>query len=497
MSTITCPPQAEEEALVHVAPRSSALAHQLIGLLHQTLVLAEQETHLSTRTARHRGCPARVTWPHLALALLLGVLQGARHLSTIWRRLSVETIGPFAPVQVTYEAVRKRLLTQGVAALQQVFEQVTRGLGQLSQHPSACTLAPFASQIVALDESTLDRLRRLTDALREVPNGDPHLLPGKLACLFDIRTQRLVRVQFRADVLAACNTALLLLLEGLAPGTLLLADLGYFSFPWFDYLTGQGYYWVSRLKDNVSYDLVEVFAYDDATSLLDTVIWLGKYRANRAAYPVRLICFTVGGTRYRYLTNVLSPTQLSMQDIARLYARRWDIEMAFNLLKSELGLHLWWGARPELVLVQLWVALILAQLLYGLQMHVALHAQVEPCEVSMPLLLELLDLTPAHPTPMLDFLLTKGRILGLIRPSRRLAVTITVPPIEPHMRCEPPPSAHPPMRHARYAPPKTPPRSTPFLSPFLTQLLMEWSAMRLRHAGFINALCPVDQSGGG
>lgn len=84
------------------------------------------------------------------------------------------------------------------------------------------------------------------------PNGDPHLLPGKLACLFDVRTQRLVRVQFRADVLAPCNTAILLLLDGLAPGSLLLADLGYFSFPWFDYLTGQGYFWVSRLKDQKS-----------------------------------------------------------------------------------------------------------------------------------------------------------------------------------------------------------------------------------------------------
>lgn len=470
MSTIARPSQPEEVTLVQVAPGSSSLAQQLIHLLHQVLVLAQQDTQLTTAVSRRRGRPASVSLPHLVLALLLGVLHGATHLSSIWRRLCVEAIGPFAPVQLTYEAVRKRLLTHGVTALQQVFEQVTRGLGQLSQHPSACDLAPFASQIVALDESTLDRLRRLTQDLRDLPNRDPHLLPGKLACLFDVRAQRLVRVQFRADVLAACNSALLLLLEGLAAGTLILADLGYFGFAWFDYLTGQGYFWISRLKDNVSDELLDVFAYDDTTGLLDTIIWLGKHRANQAAYPVRLVCFTLGGTRYRYLTNVLSPAELSMQDIARLYARRWDIEMAFKLLKRDLGLHLWWGARPELVLVQLWVALILAQLLYGLQMHVALRAAVEPAEVSMPILIQLLDLKPAQPTPVLDFLLEKGRVLRLIRPSRRLSVT--VPPIEPQMRCEPAPSPHPPIRHARYAPAKTPPRSTPFVSPFLTQLLI-------------------------
>ena len=127
-----------------------------------------------------------------------------------------------------------------------------------------------------------------------------------------------------------------------------------------------------------------------ASGLLDAIVWLGKYRADRAAYAVRLVCFSFHGTQYRYLTNVLDSTQLSMRDIAQLYARRWDIELAFKLLKCELGLHLWWGARPELVLIQLWLALILAQLLHALQLQVALQAEVDPFDVSLHLLVELL-----------------------------------------------------------------------------------------------------------
>ena len=462
-------PITEEVALPQLTPASPSLAQHLIALLHQVLVLSENDSRLVVPASRRRGRPATLSMHHLALALLLGVLQGAKHLTTIWRRLSLEAIGPFAPVHSTYEAVRKRLLTRGVDALRHLFEQVTLGLAHLSQHPSACSLAPFASQIVALDESTLDRLRRLTSDLRHVPNRDPHLLAGKLACLFDLRTQRLVRVHFRADVLAACNTGILLLLDGLAPGSLILADLGYFRFPWFDYLTGQGYFWVSRLKDNVSYDLLEVFAYDDATGLLDGIIGLGKHRANRAAHTARLVCFTLNGTRFRYLTNVLSPSQLSMQDLAQLYARRWDIEMAFNLLKSELGLHVWWGACPELVLAQLWIALILAQLLYGVQMHLARQAHVNPSQISMHVLIELVSMSPVGPTPVLERLVQQGRALGLIRPSRRY--TVTVPPILPHMLCHPL-QVHEATRHARYARPKDPPRLAPFISRFQTQLLI-------------------------
>lgn len=214
-----------EGYLPQIQPRSPSLAQQLVHLLQQVLVFAHQSTAVQTPGHRPRGRPPLLSLQQLYLALLIGVLRQTPHLSTIWRRLYLEDTGTFAPVQLTYEAVRKRLLSAGTTALAHLFEMVSVGLAQWSQaqQPSALSLAPFASQVVALDESTFDRLRRLTSDLRDVPTGDPHLLPGKLAGLFDVRLQRWVRVQFRADVLAFCNTGILLLLEGLAPGSLILA----------------------------------------------------------------------------------------------------------------------------------------------------------------------------------------------------------------------------------------------------------------------------------
>jgi hypothetical protein len=464
--------QAQAEGyLPQIHPRCPSLAQHLVHLLQQVLVLAQENGTLQASQSRPRGRPPLLSLQQLYLALLIGVLRQTPHLSTIWRRLYLEEIGTCAPVQVTYEAVRKRLLSAGTSALAQLFETVSAGLAQWSQaqQPSALSLAPFASQVVALDESTFDRMRRLTTDLRDLPAGDAHLIPGKLAGLFDLRLQRWVRVQFRADVLASCNTGILLLLQGLAPGSLILADLGYVSFPWFDYLTGQGYWWVSRLKDGVSYEMKEVLAYDDHSGLLDAIVWLGKYRADRAAHAGRLVCFSFQGTQYRYLTNVLDASQLSMRDIAQLYARRWDIELAFKLLKCELGLHLWWGARPELVMIQLWLALILAQLLHALQLQVALQAGVEPFDVSLHVLVEVLGMMPAGPMPIIAQLVHHGRMLGLIRPSSRL--TVVVPEIEPHMLC-PPPLLKDLVRHARYAQRNPHPRSAPFVSRFSTQLLL-------------------------
>jgi Transposase DDE domain len=457
---------------LHSSASSPSLAHQIVTLLEQVLVQSpHKDTALATSGKRPRGAPAKMPMQQLWLALLVGTIRQARHLSSIWRSLCLEDTGTFQPVHLTYEAIRKRLLAAGTRPLQQLFETVSAALASwaLTQQPSALGVAGFATEVVALDETTLDAVRRLTKEVHDLPKGDPHLLVGKLAGLFDVRLQRWVRMQFRADVLAGCNIGVLTLLTGLPTGSLILADLGYFSFPWFDYLTQQGYWWVSRLKERTSYQIKEVLAYDDQHGILDAIVWLGKYRADQAGNAVRLVLFSSGGRHYGYLTNVLDPTQLSMQDIAQVYARRWDIELAFKLLKCELGLHIWWAARPELIMIQLWVALILAQLLHALQLHVAMQAEVEPFDVSLQVLVDLLGTLPAGPTPVLDRLIEQGRFLGLIRPSTRLH--LVVPDLEPSMRC-PVPGLHDLKRHARYAQRNGHPRTVPFVSRFLTQLLI-------------------------
>ena len=445
---------------------SSPVAHQLVAFLQ---ALLHQSPDEQTIAPRKRGHPAQVAIEHLLLAFLLAVLRGLSCVNDVWRLIAWEGVGSFPIVSVTSAAVRQRLRAAGTASLEQLLQRVNAALRQRGAATSALTLAPFATQIVALDETTLDALHRWCPDLRGLPAGCAQLLVGKLAGLFDLRAQQWLRVQFRDDVLANCKVGVLMLLECLAPGSLILADLGYFSFPWFDYLTNQGSWWVSRLRERTSYHIVHVFYQHGET--LDALIWLGAYRADRAAHLVRLVQFRQGTHLCRYLTNVTDPAKLSMLDIARLYARRWDIELAFKLLKRELGLHLWWAATPVLVLQQLLAALILAQLLHALQLEIAAQAQVDPFEVSLPILVKLLAHPPATSQPLVPLLVERGRLLGLIRPSTRLQVQAPALSLE---QLHPPPANLPTVRSARYAQRKCakrtcPPTSLPRIS---TQLLI-------------------------
>jgi hypothetical protein len=59
---------------------------------------------------------------------------------------------------------------------------------------------------------------------------------------------------------------------------LLLFDLGYFSFPWFDYLTQMPQWFVCRLREKTPYRLVHT--YYRFEGILDALVWLGSHEAS-------------------------------------------------------------------------------------------------------------------------------------------------------------------------------------------------------------------------
>ena len=222
---------------------------------------------------------------------------------------------------------------------------------------------------------------------------------------------------------------------------------GSLRFPWFDELTERQLWWISRYANHASYQVRHVLYQGDGVT--DAIVWLGTYRADRAKYPVRLVQFYQHGQLHRSLTNVLDPTQLSLAELARLYARRWDIELAFCVLKEHLQLSQLWSAKWEVVQVQVWAGLCLAQLFHGLQVQLAAQEGVDPFDVSIEVLVELVPRLLQHSMAPLPYLGRLGRELGLIRPSSRLKPQ--VPFVDAAWITAAPPEALQPRETVRYA----------------------------------------------
>ena len=172
-----------------------------------------------------RGRPQHLREPHLWLGLLWAVLEGLGGYRALTRSLATHALGRFAPVSITDSALLQRLQQAATAPWQALFATLGSRV-QTVLSPPACTLAPFATHLIALDETKLDAVIRRLPWQRQPQVGHAARLAGKLAALFDIRQQRRLRLHDVADAVRNCKQEILPLLAGLPWHSLLLFDLG-------------------------------------------------------------------------------------------------------------------------------------------------------------------------------------------------------------------------------------------------------------------------------
>lgn len=409
---------------------SPGLAADVESYFQRLLVRLEQARGEVEGTGKKAGAPQKLPSVALWTALLLSMLRGVKSLRGVWRVLVGQGY------DICDQTVYARLQEEGTAPLQALFEQLTQmllaWLTPLVAQQDWQPLAPFAKAVVALDETTLDPVARRLPRLGHLKKGAVELLPGKLAGLFDVRLQLWRRIDFLPNALQNSKVHARVMLDGLAQGTLVLFDLGYFGFEWLDELTLRKMWWVSRVREKTSYTVIHTYCQSE--DVFDGLVFLGKYQA-QARFAVRLVRYRVGIKWYEYLTNVLDPQTLSVLEVARLYARRWDIELAFLLLKEPVGLHLLWNSKQEGILQQVWACLIIAQVLQALRMEIACAAGVEPFEVSLPLVVSSLPAMLARGEDVVAFWVRRGPQLGIIRPASRRLPNVPSEGSEPLRPC--------------------------------------------------------------
>ena len=304
--------------------RKLPVVENAVALL-ETMMIQGVESAKERAVVKKAGRPNRISNQLLAAGILWCLLHGWVSQWDLWRRVSVFGIGSLAAVAVCDQAIYNRLAKHGTEVMQQWCTQISSWLWQWMAPFEEHQLAPFATRIYALDESTMRAIKRWLQEVRGVPVGDPGLLAGRLMGLFDIRRQQWVRIDWLPKAIVNCQVQAEAMLSHIERGALLLFDLGYYKFAWFDTLTQRGIWWVARLRSNGSYVIQHLLVQRDG--YFEALIFLGAHRADRAAYLMRLIRVRYQGHWYSYITNSTDPLQLSGAQIVALYARRWDIEL--------------------------------------------------------------------------------------------------------------------------------------------------------------------------
>ena len=153
-------------------------------------------------------------------------------------------------------------------------------------------------------------------------------------------------------------------------GTIVVYDRGYNDYLLFGNWTEQGIYFVTRLKDNAVFEVLEEKPIPKHRNILkDQVIRLTGLKAEeRCPYLLRRVEFydAEKDTTFVFLTNNL---KLGSTTIAAIYKDRWQIELFFKALKQNLKIKTFVGTSPNAVKIQIWTALIAMLILRFLQLQ--------------------------------------------------------------------------------------------------------------------------------
>jgi hypothetical protein len=152
-----------------------------------------------------------------------------------------------------------------------------------------------------------------------------------------------------------------------AAGTIVVEDRGYTDYERYARWTEAGVFFVSRLRDNALFEVLEerqVVAH--ANVLEDQLIQLtGK--PYKCPQPLRRVVAAREDTG-ELLVFLTNHHRLAASTIAAIYKDRWQIELFFKALKQNLKIKTFVGTSANAVKTQIWTALIAMLLLRYLQL---------------------------------------------------------------------------------------------------------------------------------
>ena len=151
------------------------------------------------------------------------------------------------------------------------------------------------------------------------------------------------------------------------PGSIVVFDRGYTDYDWFAQLHQQGVFWVTRLKDNADYVVVEKRKLSHRLIRSDQIIVLTAHgKAGKDIFLRRIVVFDEAN--HRELVLLTNHLEFAASTIADIYRERWQIELFFKALKQSCKIKTFVGTSANAVKTQVWTALIAMLILRYLQL---------------------------------------------------------------------------------------------------------------------------------
>ena len=151
-------------------------------------------------------------------------------------------------------------------------------------------------------------------------------------------------------------------------GTVVVMDRGYIDYEWFVQLTHQGVYFVTRLKDNASFEVVETRPVPrEGRVLKDQIVFFHSQATPDREHFFRIVEIW-DEEKQRSFTFLTNQFEFAATTISAIYKDRWKVELFFKAIKQNLKIKTFLGTNANAVKTQIWTALIAMLVLRYLQL---------------------------------------------------------------------------------------------------------------------------------
>jgi hypothetical protein len=204
----------------------------------------------------------------------------------------------------------------------------------------------------------------------------------------------------------------------LPKGSVLVFDKGYNCYRWHNRLTEQGIFFVSRIRGNAKYRVLERHSVNKGSGVTSdqTIEYKALRKDGDKLKPVRRVGYRdpETGKHYVFITNQFS---WSAKTIADIYKQRWQVELFFKWIKQNLKIKAFLGTSENAVMTQIMAALcvylLLAYLKFQSKISKSLQQIIRLLQLNLFARRSMLDLLQpldegGLPPPQLDFMLVRN-----------------------------------------------------------------------------------------
>ena len=131
------------------------------------------------------------------------------------------------------------------------------------------------------------------------------------------------------------------------PGTVLVIDRGYIDYEWFIRLSAQRVFFVTRLKDNAAFDVIEDRPVPANSNVRkDQVIFFHSQATPDEKYFFRIVEIW-DETKQESIVFLTNHLDFGATTIAAIYKDRWRVELFFKAIKQNLKIKTFLGTSAN------------------------------------------------------------------------------------------------------------------------------------------------------